>query len=43
MLYNLAEDPGEKNDLVEKHPQMAKKLFLQFTDYRDSGRTRPVQ
>ncbi len=39
-LYNLAEDPSEKTNLMQKHPEIAAKLKAQLTDIIDSKRTR---
>ena len=39
-LYDLATDPGEKNDLSEKHPDIAKKLIAELEAHLTRGRTR---
>ena len=33
MLYNLAEDPGEKRNLVEENPQVVRRLTNQINDW----------
>jgi len=40
-LYNLADDPGEKNDLAGKEPEVAKRLSDLLNRYRDQGYSRP--
>ncbi len=40
-LYNLADDPGEKNDLVGKEPEVAKRLSDLLNRHRDRGFSRP--
>ncbi len=35
-LYNLANDIGEKNNLVSKHPEKMKELLSQLTNWRQS-------
>ncbi|MDX1565359.1 MAG: sulfatase-like hydrolase/transferase, partial [Phycisphaeraceae bacterium] len=40
-LFNLAEDPGEKKNLAEEHPQKLKELQDKLTEIRKAGRTRP--
>lgn len=32
-LYNLAEDPGEKNNLMAKHPDIAQELRQMYVDW----------
>lgn len=39
-LYNLAQDVGETNDVIDAHPQIAQKLEQQFESIRESGRSR---
>ncbi len=39
-LYNLAEDPGETTNLLDKHPDIAKKMSAQLDSYIEAGRTR---
>jgi len=38
-LYNLADDPGETNNLYESNPEKAKALLKQLTAYVHSGRS----
>ena len=33
MLYNLAEDPGEKRNLVKENPQVVRRLTNQINDW----------
>ena len=40
-LYNIKEDPAEKNNVVKKHPQIVKKLTLLMKKYIDKGRSTP--
>jgi arylsulfatase A-like enzyme len=40
-LYNLAEDPAEKNDVLDKHPDVAKRLEALLNKYREQGFSRP--
>ncbi len=40
-LYNLAEDPGETNNLYFKNPEMAKMLKDELTQNKAAGRTAP--
>ncbi|MBM3334541.1 hypothetical protein FJY63_07755, partial [Candidatus Sumerlaeota bacterium] len=39
-LYNLAEDPGEKNDVIGKHPDVARRLAALLDKYRQQGFSR---
>lgn len=39
-LYNLAEDPGEQHDLIEKHPDIAARLARLLQEQRTAGHTR---
>ena len=39
-LYNLAEDPGEKENLIEKYPEKAKELLEELKRIRDTESTR---
>jgi hypothetical protein len=41
-LYDLDEDPGEKNDLWAKHPDIAKSMIELLIKYRAEGRSRPL-
>ncbi|MEP4079465.1 sulfatase family protein [Haloferula sp.] len=38
-LYDLEADPGERNNLYSKHPEVAEKLLAQLTDYVEAGAT----
>ncbi|MCU0917652.1 MAG: arylsulfatase [Planctomycetes bacterium] len=40
-LYHLAEDPGEKNDVLGKYPDVAKRLEALLNQYREQGYSRP--
>ncbi len=42
-LYNLREDPAEKENLYDKHPDVVKELHALLEKYRTSGRSRPVR
>ena len=39
-LYNLQNDPGEENNLVSEHPDIAQQMADLLTKQRDSGRSR---
>jgi len=39
-LYNLADDPAEKNNVVEKQSNIAKRLSKQLNNLIESGRSR---
>ena len=38
-LYDLADDPAEKNNLSEKHPEIVERLSTKLKQYRQSGRS----
>ncbi len=40
-LYNLAEDPGEKSNVIDSHSAIAEKLLTELTRITSSGRTSP--
>ncbi|MES2983083.1 MAG: arylsulfatase [Verrucomicrobiota bacterium] len=40
VLYNLAEDPFEKNDVIKNHPEIAEKLKTELAEIIESGRSR---
>ncbi|MDW8310526.1 MAG: arylsulfatase [Verrucomicrobiales bacterium] len=40
-LYNLAEDPGEQRDLIDRHPEIAARLAKLLEDQRHAGHSRP--
>lgn len=42
-LFNLAEDPGEQNDLLEKHPETAERLKTKLDELTQAGRSRPAK
>ncbi|MHC4123906.1 MAG: sulfatase-like hydrolase/transferase [Planctomycetota bacterium] len=43
-LYNLNDDPGEKNDLKDTHPQRAKEMLRQLKRwYKDVSQSAPPQ
>lgn len=35
-LYNLAKDPGEKENVANEHPQITGRLFSQFSTYAEN-------
>ncbi|MDF1824959.1 MAG: arylsulfatase [Verrucomicrobiales bacterium] len=39
-LFDLSKDPGEKNDVIEEHPELAEKLKGQLDEIITSGRSR---
>ena len=41
LLFNLANDPGEANDLAAKNPAKVAELTQLLTSQRAQGRTRP--
>ncbi|MBM3311024.1 MAG: arylsulfatase, partial [Candidatus Aminicenantes bacterium] len=41
-LYNLAEDPGEQNDLWEKRPDVVARLTALLEKYKTEGRSAPL-
>lgn len=40
-LYNLAEDPGEKNNLAAKFPDRVRQMAAELDQFKSSGRSRP--
>ena len=40
-LYNLRDDPGEKNDLIDTYPDVAKRLEALLNQLRKQGYSRP--
>jgi arylsulfatase A-like enzyme len=40
-LYNLARDPGEKNDLADSQPEKVDAMIQQLNQIRAGHRTRP--
>ena len=42
LLYNLATDPGEKNNLVQSRPKVVNAMQAKLNAIRQSERTRPV-
>lgn len=40
-LYNLAEDPGERNNLADEHPERARAMQQQLDQIKNAKRTRP--
>ena len=40
-LFNLAEDPAEKTNVIDKHPELAERLKAQLAKVIENGRTRP--
>ncbi|MFV0346680.1 MAG: sulfatase family protein [Bacteroidales bacterium] len=40
-LYNLADDPGEQNNLIDKHPEVEQELKTLLTEYVKNGRSTP--
>ena len=41
-LYNLDDDPGEKNNLFFKHPEIVKELKAKLEEFKESGRSAPL-
>ena len=41
-LYNLEEDPGEKNNVAAEHPKIVKELATLLKKIRNDNRTRPL-
>ena len=42
-LYDLSSDPGETQDVKEKHPEVAERLIAQLTGLIEAGRSRPAK
>jgi len=42
-LFNLANDPAEKKNVIKQHPDIAKKLQDQLQKIIDDGRSRPAK
>ena len=40
-LYDLAADPAERNDVLEEHPAVARRLEAVLEELRSNGRSRP--
>jgi arylsulfatase A len=40
-LYNLKDDPGESNDLIDKHPEIVEDLKSTFVEISNQGHSRP--
>jgi len=40
-LYNVADDPGEKNNLAKQHPDRLQKMLAQLEAIKTAGRSRP--
>ena len=40
-LFNLAEDPAEKTNVIDKYPELAERLKAQLAQVIENGRTRP--
>jgi arylsulfatase A-like enzyme len=40
-LYNISQDPGEKNDLAAQYPDRVRDMLARLEEIRKSGRTRP--
>jgi hypothetical protein len=40
-LYNLADDPAEKNDVLDQYPDVARRLEALLNEYRQQGNSRP--
>ena len=41
LLYNLADDPGERKNLIKENPAKAKEMAELLTKIREAGRSRP--
>jgi arylsulfatase A len=42
-LYDLSKDPGESNDVYQRHPDVVARLTALLDRYRQQGYSRPVQ
>jgi arylsulfatase A-like enzyme len=42
-LYNLADDPGEKQNLWQKQPETVKRLSALLEKFQEDGRSRPME
>ena len=42
-LYNLETDPGERDNLYFKHPEIVRELKSQLDQYKESGRSAPLR
>ncbi len=42
MLFNLADDPGEQQNVIDQHPHIARGLQQQLAHVIESGRSRPT-
>ena len=40
-LYNLADDPGEKKNLVAQEPERLKQMLARLEAIKQAGRSRP--
>lgn len=40
-LFNIAEDPGEKNDLAPRYPEKTKEMLARLEQIQKAGRSRP--
>ena len=40
-LFNLAKDPQERSNVIDKHPELAERLKVQLAQIIEQGRTRP--
>jgi arylsulfatase A-like enzyme len=40
-LYDLSKDPGEKNNAIKNHPEIATKLKAELASLVEAGRSRP--
>ena len=40
-LYNLAEDPSERNNLAQQHPERLKRMLARLESIKQAGRSRP--
>ena len=42
-LFNLAIDAGEQTNVIQEHPEVAKRMIKQLDQYIEAGRTRPAK
>ncbi|MEW4486834.1 arylsulfatase [Thalassoglobus sp. JC818] len=40
-LYNISQDPGEKHDVLDKHPEIVSRLTSAITEIVENGRSTP--
>ena len=40
-LFDLSEDPAEKKDVIEEHPDVAERMKKELAELIEAGRSRP--